>query len=30
MQIEYIINNSPNKGKGVFTTQFIPQYSTEK
>ena len=27
MQIEYIISNSPNKGKGVYTTQFIPQYS---
>lgn len=27
MQIDYIINNSPGKGKGIFTNQNIPQYS---
>lgn len=27
MQIDYIISNSPGKGKGVFTTQNVTQYS---
>lgn len=27
MQIDYIINNSPGKGQGIFTNQSISQYS---